>query len=590
MEEKETVRTFEVEVSPRVFPPIIDESVPYQFLRLGSFSMPNSPANQIQSSVPPFLFFRPLPPDVNIPLIDCRKGDFPKCSSCKALLSPFVKLSEDSRSFRCPMCAHLNSTLHFTPNSVINQFIPDRQELHNLVYDVMPPKHFLCITGESRVFFLIIDESLLIDNTNSLQILNFQINELIKIVNPEDKIGLITYGTSATVYSLSSNKSYAYSEFDPSIMIDNNPFVMPAKDGMYMIKKILETRAINKEVKFVSANLAVQWGLQCLKRLGGKAILFTSGKISDEPVSLLEIFIQRSVSLSIFKKSAVLEFEKIAQKTGGTISQFGQTESLLSLFTLPTAWDAMCTLRTSPNVEVLSVMGAVTYHSKYRNIIKFPIINSSQSIVFDLNVKDPANPFIGEQSVMEPATQFAYFQISFRFTDDKGLRKIRVINGRVPFTDFVKGPIDEAAYSLYLLRKRIIEKNEHLFNSRVYNTKKIRSEGSALPILLYSGTAKDRYNLYNTSIERFALSVLVTNVKLNKKKYLLIWSPSLLLIYPKPNEDELNALHLVSSKFGLPNLKEFFPNTQEEFLSFITSDHDAEQWYNSVNGYTLVST
>lgn len=582
MDESPASSNFEIEVPSQMFPPVIDESIPYQFIRMGTNSIPATPESQQKSLIPPFIIFRPIVPDVQVPVINCKKGDIPKCGTCKSYLSAFVKTNPESSSYRCPVCAHLNSTLHFSSIYDMRTYI-DRQELHNLVYDIIPPNNLNCSNGYPRVYFLIIDESLLCTTSTSYQILLDEIEAIKSVVRPDDQIGLITYGASVTVYTLSTRKAQAFTEFEASFLLRKDPLIINALTGLPLISDILKDRASTKEPRYTATYSALLWALECLSKYGGKAILFTSGRVSDQFIDLIEIFVKNSVSLSIFKKAPVDSLNTISLKTGGIVAPFGQTEMLLSLFTMPTGWDSVSVLRLSPNLEISSVLGPFTQDAKISDLVSFPIIDSSQSIIFEVNVKEPAVPLGVQQNLKNPVTEFAYFQLAFRFTDDQGIRKIRVINGRAPFTDIPKLPIDESALSLFLLRKRLSGMyDEVTFRSKVINIRNSITTTAMFPLLLYTGTVKDRSLVLSAAVEKYTLSALITTVRLGERVFQMIWATSNIFIFPEPNEEEIIALRLVASKFGIPCLKEAYPTSQEDFQNSIVTLAEAEQWYRNL--------
>ena len=165
----------------------------------------------------------------------------------------------------------------------------------------------------------------------------------------------------------------------------------------------------------------------------------------------------RSISISLFKAGPLRTVENWAIRTGGIIAPLGQTPPLLNLFIVETAWNSALSIRTSTNVKKTAIYGNGWVLDN--GVFQFPVATSQQSYVFELETTTPAHV----QSKDGIPDNF-YFQFAIRFTDDNGLRKIRIINGMLPFSDVLKFPLDEAAISLFLLRKR---KKSNLVNTKI---------------------------------------------------------------------------------------------------------------------------
>ena len=175
--------------------------------------------------------------------------------------------------------------------------------------------------------------------------------------------------------------------------------------------------------------------------------------------------------------------------------------------------------------------------------------------------------------------------MAFRYLDDNGIRKVRVINGRLPYTDVIKLPIDEAALTLFLARKRCFEQAA-MYTSRVILTRPLRADpDSQLPVLLYTGWTADTTFVLSCSVERFALSVFVTRVVLFGKTFQVLFSPTVTTVYPKATEDEEEALRVATTHLGLCLNNFWYPEPETEFQSMVPSHADAENWYNSLCGY-----
>jgi hypothetical protein len=223
-------------------------------------------------------------------------------------------------------------------------------------------------------------------------------------------------------------------------------------------------------------NNALLWAVFQMEGYGGRLLLFTKST-ADLNHNILGSLQKNSISLCVIEELNDSGFAKFSEATGGIVCGLGNVSLISSLFSLESAWDTCATLRVPPTVKISAVLGSCSLLSN--DVIFFPVITSSESIICELS------------SATQNSGQF-HFQLSLRFTDDQGVRKVRVINGRVPFVDVIKLPIDEAALALYLSRKRLVERRDELFASRVVLTRQLLFGDSRLAQLVYGGMYHDR--------------------------------------------------------------------------------------------------
>lgn len=564
--------SFTISVDSNVFPPEVSDSIPREFVRCASYSVPRTIASEVVQKIPTFLSFRPLAPGSDVPVIDCRRGDYPKCSSCQAFLSPFCVVNTQVRSWRCPICGHLNSTIHFTSMFDMRVNVTDRQELHHLVYDCLPPKNMLALRGQARVFMFVVDEQLLDPDNPNFSILIQHIESIGKVARDKDQLGLITFGSSVTLVDLNARRGNSFAEFEPSLL---NPrkddWFVTADTGINAIKTCL-TALARKPPHGSCVFQAMQWAVDRMRRRGGRLILFTSGTCTDPELPLFDKIWQTAVSVNVFKSSGSLPvIEDWASKTGGIVKSFVSKESLTSLFDTATAWDASSCLRVPPNLKIVKRLGSLFYKDQ---VEIYPVVMSTQSVMYELRSES-----LG--------TGDCCFQLAFRYLDDEGVRKVRVINGKVPYTDIVKLPIDEAALALFLGRTKALEPAE-MFTSRVILTRSLRSSEWKLPSLLYNVWTGDNDFLMTCSVERFALSVFVTRMSLFGKSFQVLFAQDVTIVYPKANEDEEEAIKSAMARLGVPFERFWYPEPESEFMSMIPSDAEAERWYSEMKGYALI--
>lgn len=595
--------TCTVDFNPSVFPPETNENIPDDFIRMASYSMPNTTATEVSQQFSSFVILKLFSKKQTIPLFNCKRGDVPRCGTCRAYLSPFVKVDKEYRCWRCPLCGHLNSTIMFT--SIYDMRIEtDRPEMHSLVYDIQPPKEMLFINGKHRVFLFMIDEWLLSFKSTSYETMLKQLDDIEKVIRPTDLIGLIIYSSTVTLVDLQNMKSQSFIEYEPSLFLKLKEFFVPASKYFENLKTCVKSFGHSKEFNQTVLYTSILWATSLMKKIGGRLLIFSSGRNnyygfdSDEfetneevnmraeknerKVDILKILHNNSISVSLFKVGPLRQVEEWVSKTGGVLAPFGQVPSLLRLFVLETAWDTALSIRTSNNVENVAIYGN---GSKLENgVFLFPCCMSDQCYVFEMMTKQSGTP------------QNFCFQFAVRFTDDNGLRRIRIVNGMTPFTDVIKFPIDEAAISLFMLRKRFMEGRERIFNSRVQLTRQlVMPSQSHLPLLLFGGTIMDSDFINNASIERYALAIFKTKFTFSTKNEAdnkeeikvvdVVWTHGLTIAYPEPNEIEKRAITDTALQMGIAPMNFFTPKDIPEFESMVNNEREAARWYSEVTGF-----
>lgn len=580
--------------SPSAFPPVNYESLPSDFIRVASGSIANSTATEVSQQFSSFLILNLFSKNQTVPLINCKRGDLSRCGTCNAFLSPFVQVNGDYRCWRCPLCRHINSTIMFT--SLYDMTVAfDRPELHSLVYDIQPPKELLFVNGRHRAFLFMIDEWILSNKSTSFNSLLSQLDAVEKVIRPTDLISLIIYSETITLFDLKQMKARSFLDFDPSLYPHAANYYVTAEEGFVNLKKSIKSFGHNKEFTHTKVYPSILWACHLMKKIGGRLLLFSTGRNTfteneeNEQITkdLFKLIQSRSISISLFKAGPLRTVENWAIRTGGIIAPLGQTPPLLNLFIVETAWNSALSIRTSTNVKNTAIYGNGWVLDN--GVFQFPVATSQQSYVFELETTTPAHV----QSKDGIPDNF-YFQFAIRFTDDNGLRKIRIINGMLPFSDVLKFPLDEAAISLFLLRKRIAESREKTFNSRVVLTRNLIDPNatSQLPILLYGGTIMDSQFLNDVSVQRFVLAIHRTQFVFpspdsndQKRVLTVLWTHSLTVVWPQPTPEEQQIITDAAFELGIAPTSFFTPKDHLEFESMVNNDREAKRWYSEVTGY-----
>jgi hypothetical protein len=386
-------------------------------------------------------------------------------------------------------------------------------------------------------------------------------------MQPSDQVALMMYSASVTLVDLASRRARAFPEFDPSMAPQKGHFV----NSVVGIPSILATLgSFGHGPQMFSSDIlhALFWAAYIMDGYGGRLILFTGGRTQDFESTILKTFLVKSISLSIFCVEPVSPtVETMSKCTGGIIAKFGHLAHVRSLFTTPTAWDAACSLRLQPSVSLTSVLGHCTKLEPL--VVAFPTITSSQSVIFEI---DPGDGIPGD----------LYFQMAFRYLDDAGVRKVRVINGSLPFVDVLKWPIDTAALGLFLNRNRSVETS---FQGRVVQTRQMMSAGSLLPLFIYGGSIRDKNFVECCSVERFALSMVETSIETGNGTYRAIFGVDVTLVFPRGNEDVMDVVKGCARTMGIDVMDVFWVDTEDEFNAMMREGEEALRWYSELRGF-----
>lgn len=564
-----------INIDPHIFPPPRGDNFPNEFVRVAGNSISSCSIPSNPNYYPSFLTIRPIPPNVNIPCIDCRRDGFPRCGTCKGYLSPFVFVSKESQPYwRCPLCGHVSSCIHFTGNYDMT-IRTDRAELHTLVYDCIPPREMEFRIGQSMVFAFVIDENLLRPNVEYYQELYHEIENLKNVVQDTDQICLITYSGTVTIYDLNTKIGTSFSEFDTNLYHNKlrKKTLINAKIGLPNLLKVISCISANQashfpeKMRFISLYTALRYLNEALLGYGGKALLFTTGQATDSFFDSLLQFEIHSISLSVFKTNSNTIIEKWAQVTNGYIAPLNSPSLLQSLFTIPTCWDACLSLRTSSGATISSLMGGATINKN--QAIVFPIIDQSQALTVELQCRMPLG-------------QKFFFQFAFRFTDDKGVRKYRIINGTLPITMGLEPPIDEAAYSQYLLKKLYYEVDRGKFDQRIRFLTNLANNitPNGMPVLLASG--KDWMVTFNSAVERLCMTVYPLSLKINETEFHLIFTINIIIIYPQPTDEQQQAIVQALTSLGLHINSFSCCKSMDEFNTFYMPQVQCMEWFNNI--------
>jgi len=544
--------------------------IPTSFVRTASPYMIKNFSNNKKPLIEPFLHFRPLPPGIKPEMIDCRRGDFPRCSTCQAYLSPFVQVKAEHKTWRCSLCGHLNSTIHFTSLYDMRVDVVDRPELHHLVYDVVPPQKFTSITGNSRIYLFIIEEELLSTKTAYFDMILETISSLEPLIKNNDMVGLITYRGSVAIYDISNRTCNSYCEYDPSQLRKGQNFLVSSKIHFESFLLCLKSAKNSQMHSYSALNGALNWASEILNGYGGRVILLSTGRASDDYFDHFPNFQKRMISLSYFKIFPNPEIESLCMKTGGYVAPISNIVTMQNLFSLNSGWDSATYLRVNNGIECSGVYGNCS--TLENGTVIHPVVDETQSITYSL-------------SIMDHQIQIMFFQFAFRFTDNNEKRLIRVVNGKMNVADFLPTPLDDASIALYYLRKRSFVKNESIFLENLAILRQYCSSNSKMPKFIHTGYTQDIFFIQSASVERFDFSVYPFILSNSGQNYYLLWTTTKLVVFPKPSTDVVNMIRQYSLSLGFGDISLYIIEKEEEFNGIMGTDSEANRWFFKSDGF-----
>jgi hypothetical protein len=443
-----------------------------------------------------------------------------------------------------------------------------RTELHHLAFDLIPPRTLDIPKGKARTFLFVIDESLL--NTESpifAQLLD-NLAKIQAVARDTDQIGLITFAESVCIADVANGSPRIFTDFNPSLVNVKKDFFAPAPIAFPSISTLLNSFAHTKREIPLCLFSALRWATALLDRVGGRILLFTSGKATDPVIDLLSSLFVSLASLSVFKRGSLNPVDQWAQMTGGFLGTISQTAAMCELFETETAWYGSAVLRMPAGFRTAGVFGPCGILEEGQVLV--PQMTAGQAIVFEIASDAPDKTALT-------------FQFAFRYFDDKGILKVRVVNGEIPVVQEVETPLDAAALALYISRKRVYEQQERLFNQRVGISKRFVGQNSALSVLLFTGSIRDPGFVVAASVERLALSVLVSEVRIGERSFEVVWGTETAVVFPKAEEGEEMALRETGKLLGVEGGALFYPDSAEEFRGMQTEVAGAGRWFDEIH-------
>jgi hypothetical protein len=390
-----------------------------------------------------------------------------------------------------------------------------------------------------------------------------------ELSQPSDQIGLITFSGAVTIYDLNRRPDQSFTEFDASLYLKRPsfPFFINGLTGFSAVRAALSSLGHTRGRRSSPAlALALEWAAALLDGYGGRLLLFRSAEARDAPPQLLASLRDASASLCLIEECPSA-LGRAAEATSGVVCALGRTARAASVFSLATAWDACASFRAAPNVRVSRVLGPCSVIDN--GVTVFPVLTAAQSVFYELAADRPG---IGN----------CHFQLAVRYTDDSGVRKVRVINGRLPFAAAPSLPVDEAALALCIHRGRLHEPEDGPFPARVALARAIAPADGMLPIFLFAGMHQDRTFVAGASVEAFALSNVPSRIASRDRAIRVVWTGEVVIAWPPAIPEEEDALREAARHFGIPETEIVYVQSEDEFEQMLPNAAAAAAWYRNV--------
>jgi hypothetical protein len=445
-----------------------------------------------------------------------------------------------------------------------------RSELEHLVYDVIPPRIMDGRRGKARVFVLLVDEALLLVGDPAFQELMEQVNQIPVAARGTDQLVLMTYGECASIANLGSQTARLLPEFNPGLLLptlSKGDFFSPVSGAFPAVTDFITSLAHKEPTRPSALFAALRWAAALLEGSGGRLLLFTSGKASDEEFNALSLLLSKSISLSVFKRAPISILEMWSQMTGGVVSALSNVAPLISLFDDSAMWAVSAVMRTSQALTVASVTGPCC--TREDGALVAPAMGTGNALVFELAARDSKAANV-------------LFQLAVRYTDNDGELKIRIINGRLPVAARTEPPLDDPAIALFLSRKRVFDRDEARFRALTGSLKRFIKRGSVFPACAFAGTVRDPTFSIGASVEKLLLMVLPTRVEVGGTEFRVVWAPEFTIIFPRPDEQQESEIRKAGKSLGAGPAVLFFAESEEEFSMMNMGAKEALAWFDEI--------
>lgn len=283
-----------------VLPPLTTTDVPIlddgncssRMMRLTTYHVPASEEMAYSSRLPVSLVIQPFArahlQETPVPVVDSGERGPLRCTRCRAYINPFVTFVRGGRSFQCNICGMVNDV----PDDYYCQLdhtgrrtdANERPELLFGAVDFVASKEYIMRPPVSPHLLISIDCSRTAIQNGSFASALRAVRELVEeaVSSPCcGRMAIITFDKAIQVYDMRAS--------EPQILVMSDvqePFV-PLSDGLFFdpvqardrVLALLERLpGLVSETRIIDSCLgaAAVFGLEALRRCGGRVVLFAS--------------------------------------------------------------------------------------------------------------------------------------------------------------------------------------------------------------------------------------------------------------------------------------------------------------------------
>lgn len=417
------------------------------------------------------------------PVVDeSQQEEVFRCGKCSAHLCPQVQVDPMGETWKCGICGYANKIKSANPNDYYPsaQKFQSRTELQSLVYDIIAPSSYKTALEDGPGFCFLIDMSYPALSIGFTQQMLTSIKASLDSLPPQTHVGIVTMSNIATAFDLADGQEIVFADLKdlPLPFYKPNAFLPISECKSNFIQYIddLLSRPMNPDI--IGNCLASGMSIcdQIMQRKGGILMVGTIGLPKYGPHPLKERRISNNDELALLRlpedqsgrifrdigfklnRSMVsvhqfsagtqyMDLTTICVPAGLTCGKYyhyrtlddaGRSDFHTDIFRTLTGqylWSTYIRLRSTPSYRL--VRPHTNCALRKNDLISLPVIGRDDSIVFEITATEKEN-----------TVSTVLFQFSMPYTNNSGVRMIRVFNVEIPLsTDInsIYASVDEGA-------------------------------------------------------------------------------------------------------------------------------------------------
>lgn len=268
--------------------------IPERFFKLTCEKIPSTNNVAMQSKVPIGGILRPLAPrtvdEDDVDVIQPGSAGIIRCKRCRTYMNAFVHWLEHGRSWRCNLCAQVNTTpsayfCHLDDEGFRRDRF-DRPELSKSVVEFIAPAEYMVRPPQEPTYFFVLDVSAQAVHSGMLECAASAIKRSLDDLSGgrRTKIGFITFENSVHYFNLSADLA------QPQMLVVSSlkELFVPLPDSLLVnlveSRSVVDTFLDNLPEMFTKNPVtgqsclgpALKAAFTVMKQVGGKMVVFQS--------------------------------------------------------------------------------------------------------------------------------------------------------------------------------------------------------------------------------------------------------------------------------------------------------------------------